>query len=269
MAQPDLRPLGIGEILDGAFTLYRRNFATFFATAVIPQLPVIAFWTLVPPTALSDPEQADALSGAMFGVLYPYSTIATLLVWGALTHQVAEAYAGGRGAGIREGYGHAFRRMLPLLVAGAVSVVAIFVGMMLFLVPGILVAIMLFGVVPAIIVEHAGPFAALRRSRRLAKGAWGRVFGIMFLAVTIAAMPNLAVWVTAGVGAAFAGPDALAGLESGWTYAAAQATSGIVGALTTPFVVGSIVLLYYDRRVRTEALDLELAADDAAAEPAH
>ena len=36
MALSNLRPLSFGEILDSAFTLYRRNFATFVLTALIP-----------------------------------------------------------------------------------------------------------------------------------------------------------------------------------------------------------------------------------------
>ena len=36
MPVPNLRPLGFGEILDGAFSLYRRNLVTFFLTAVLP-----------------------------------------------------------------------------------------------------------------------------------------------------------------------------------------------------------------------------------------
>ena len=35
MNQPLLRPLGFGEILDGAFTLYRRNFPTFALTSLV------------------------------------------------------------------------------------------------------------------------------------------------------------------------------------------------------------------------------------------
>src|SRR5262245_38338576 len=37
-----LRPLAIGEILDGAFTLYRRNFFKLYLTQVLIVLPSIA-----------------------------------------------------------------------------------------------------------------------------------------------------------------------------------------------------------------------------------
>src|SRR3989442_15575658 len=38
----DLRPMGVGEILDGALTIYRRHFITFLALGIIVLwLPVV------------------------------------------------------------------------------------------------------------------------------------------------------------------------------------------------------------------------------------
>jgi len=43
MAELDLRPLSIGEILDRTFTLYRRYFLLFVGISAIPQILVLAF----------------------------------------------------------------------------------------------------------------------------------------------------------------------------------------------------------------------------------
>jgi hypothetical protein len=40
-----------------------------------------------------------------------------------------------------------------------------------------------------------------------------------------------------------------------------QVGSSVVWALTLPFLVGSLVLQYYDRRVRSEGYDLQLVAE--------
>jgi hypothetical protein len=42
---------------------------------------------------------------------------------------------------------------------------------------------------------------------------------------------------------------------------AAQVVGQLVNALTTPYAVATVVLLYYDRRVRTEALDVQMFAE--------
>jgi hypothetical protein len=119
---------------------------------------------------------------------------------------------------------------------------------------------MFFAFVPVIVFEGLGPFAALGRSRRLSKGARLRVFGVCFLAWVIAALPGLAFSAFAGIaigGGMFSGfnPATL-----GAAVAFAQAGAQVLSALTTPFSVGVVVLLYLDRRARTEAPDLEAAA---------
>ena len=47
-------------------------------------------------------------------------------------------------------------------------------------------------------------------------------------------------------------------MESGWPVAALGAIIGQV--VTTPFVAAATTLLYLDLRVRTEGIDIELAA---------
>jgi len=42
MAQLDLRPLTIGEILDRTFTIYRRHFLLFIGITAVPQILVLA-----------------------------------------------------------------------------------------------------------------------------------------------------------------------------------------------------------------------------------
>jgi hypothetical protein len=73
------------------------------------------------------------------------------------------------------------------------------------------------------------------------------------------------VGATAGaamVGAALSSgdPDAVEG-TMGLFSAVTNVLSILLSALTTPFMTAALTLLYYDRRVRTEALDLEMATE--------
>jgi preprotein translocase subunit SecG len=58
-------------------------------------------------------------------------------------------------------------------------------------------------------------------------------------------------------------PDALMAAQ-----AVGQVLSQLTRTLTFPFSLGAMVLLYYDRRVRTEALDVQMMAESLAAAPA-
>ena len=44
MAVPDLRPMGIGDILDVTFRLYRRRFLTFLLIALVVYIPYALFY---------------------------------------------------------------------------------------------------------------------------------------------------------------------------------------------------------------------------------
>lgn len=270
MSLSHMRPLQFGEILDGAFTLYRRHFATLFTTALLPYLPLAVLWGIFGVVARADtPEQTETVRTLATVASYPIMLVVGLLVWGALTYQTSQALQGhevDRGAA----FGVAVRRLLPLLGAALLSFLLIGFGLLLLVVPAALVAIMLFAALQVVVLENRGPVEALARSRELARGAWGRIFGIWFIVMMIVWIPSMVVGGVAGAFAVFTA-FTTGGLEEMvmplWITAVTNVLSILISALTTPFYVGAMTLLYYDRRVRTDALDLELATERLSAVP--
>ena len=292
MALPALRPLSFGETLDGAFTLYRRNFATFVVTTLIPTLGLLAGFLLlgdgfVSAMTTAEPEEmAVEMMAGTFLILF-MAMAATLVMWPALTRQAAQAYTG-QPTSVGDGFRSALRAILPLLGAAFLAwlgmvvaviglVIVVFVIVMVFAAMGgamavvgmllagvayvafILAAIaILFAVVPAIVVEGAGPLGALERSFTLARGALGRVAGIILVAGLISYLPIMAVMALTGGFAQLMDPSAV---PTAGQVITQQVLSMGVGILTTPFLVSVVVLLYFDRRVRTEALDVQMMTD--------
>jgi hypothetical protein len=84
------------------------------------------------------------------------------------------------------------------------------------------------------------------------------VFLVVLVAYLISALPGGAVGMLNIVGLVVAGgdPKAAAGIQAG-----TQVLSALVRTITMPFSLGCTVLLYYDRRVRTEALDVQMMAE--------
>lgn len=264
MSLGHLRPLSFGEILDGAFVLYRRHFAVFFTTALLPLLPVALLWGVFGFVTGGDSAVDDAATALTLVAVYPVMIVGMLLMWGALVHQAGQAVEGRR-VDRGEAFRVAFRRMLPMLGAGILFTFLAGLGFLLLIVPGVLVMIALFAVWQAVILEGKGPLEAIGRSRELARGAWGRIFGIEVVSYIIVMIPGMLVGTVTGIamfGAMMASgdPDAVSG-TMGWLGAVSNVLSILVSALTTPFMTAALTLLYYDRRVRTEALDLELAAE--------
>jgi hypothetical protein len=284
MSAPIFRPLSFGEVLDGTFTLYRRHFAPLFTTALIASTPISVMSFLVSRNAAASGGTAAApgLTLLFFAVM----VVAGIVLWATLTRLFSQAYAGGE-VSAHDAYRQAARSFFPLLGAGAVAVVglaAAFVGIGIVMgivvamaagsgsvaAIGVLTAVMmvvvflvmlvafafLFAVAPAVVVERRGPVRAVRRSLALAKGAVGRVLGVTAVTWLIVFLPVAAVSAVTGTSAAIWNPAAAATFS--YTQVLLQQLFGlIVSGFTGPFFVGAMVLQYYDRRIRTEAHDLE------------
>ncbi|MGH7448694.1 MAG: hypothetical protein ACRELT_14080 [Longimicrobiales bacterium] len=254
-----MRPLSFGETLDGAFTLLRRNFSAFFGVALLPQIPVILFWLLLP-AVMGPADDAAPVLGAAPMLLAPYSLLVSFLVMGALTHAAGVAYGGERPR-IKTSLGQGLRRFLPIAAVTVIAWVLIGLGLLLLIVPGLLLMAMYFAVYAAVMIEGRGPLNALGRSRRLSRGARARILGVLIVAFLIAYLPIMAMVMFMGVSVGVTAAVSAASVAgtSVWLVALMQACSVIVAAVTTPFLILVSVLLYYDRRARTEAPDLESA----------
>lgn len=290
MALPQLRPLSFGDILDGAFTLYRRHFLTLFMTTAVPMIPIAlltAFW-MAAAVAAEDPTLEFF---GLFVLATLVSILGSPLILAALTQQFSRAYTGGVVA-IGDGFSTGLRRLFPLigsfaLAFGSMAVVfvVVSVGMTMLastssagaVIGGFLIVILLlvgmtfsfasfFAIPAASVIEGAGPIAAIRRSWALAKGARGRIIGITIVSWIIIYLPMMGIMLLFGLGLGIVGGvggleaiDAM--VESTRFIFIQQAISLLSSALTFPFLVAVSVLLYYDRRIRTEGYDLEVAAE--------
>lgn len=259
MSDGSPRSFTFGGILDGAFTLYRRNFVTFFGAAFVPQIPVVVFW-LAAPLWMAPGAAGGVPDSTLAGILlFPYSVFAMFLTLGAVTHAGGEAYAG-RAAGLGESLRRGLGRWIPLAVAGGLAWIAVVVGLLFFIVPGLILTAMFFAVGPAAVLEGRGPAGSLERSKELSRGGRARVLGVLLVAWLITLAPTMAMWGIGGVGAFAVQPGAELEVYETW-MGLAQVAGPLVSSLTWPFFITVIVLLYFDRRARTEASDLEVAMD--------
>jgi hypothetical protein len=214
-----LRPLGLGEILDGAFQACRRNPLATFGTAILFQT-IVALVTVGMSAGLfsavgqleSPGASSQAVSGALASVVSFASVVtvvsggALLILQGVLVVPVARAVLNQR-TGFAQMWRLSARRILPLLllgvlltlafVAGIAVVVLISVGLVMALqetslwiiVPLILaviaavtwLSIKLVLAPAALMLEGTGPLDSVRRSWVLTGRNWWRTFGIVLL----------------------------------------------------------------------------------------
>jgi hypothetical protein len=269
MANLDLRPLSLGEILDRTFSLYRRNFLLFLGITALPNLLILAlnlvqtFIADIPSTSVPQPVeqlQARPASGLLaFGFIgllvgiFVY-LIAYLFAQGGTVYAVSELYLGRQttiGASLRRMRGQ-LGSLFGVIFLNGLAVM----GATLFLIiPGIYVACRLITCVPAGLLEDLGPRASLERSFRLTKDSAGRAFVIFFLyfimvyaAILLFMFPFLFM---AGLSAKEPG------MMRVWV-SLSQVGSFLAGVLVSPFLTIATAVFYYDLRVRKEAFDLQL-----------
>lgn len=238
MHSAPLRPLSLGEILDGAFVLYRRHWALLVTGGVLATLPAILA-TLGAPAAARAGLSVDDAALLVFAATWACGCLASALA----VHQLATAYTTGSPPRLGPAVRAVASRWLGFIVVGTIYGVMWWGGTLLLVVPGMVVAMRYFAVIPAAVLEGLGWRAARRRSIELSRGDEWRILGVVHLAMLLYFLPYFAFW-------AIPRPDSVLPMIA----------ELLLGAVATPLVYGVYVLLYFDRRVRAEGLDVQLAA---------
>jgi hypothetical protein len=92
--------------------------------------------------------------------------------------QIAIGDLEGRSAPFAEVMRRAAAKMLPVLAASVLMYLGVVIGLMLFLVPGVIVAVMWVVALPTVVADTSHPIRALGRSRALTRGNRWRIFGL-------------------------------------------------------------------------------------------
>jgi len=278
MDASQLRPLGVGEIIDAGIRITRRRFRDLAILVAVVAVPAQILQLLV---AISAPESTNPFNpgGASVSpgsapdagdtltqlaatlVTLVIGFLTALLATAACTEVVSSEYLGGE-ITWRESLRRAWRRFASLVVANLLILLVAGLGLLACLVPGVWLWVAFSVAVPAILIEGIRGPASLRRSFRLVRGRWWPVFAILLVGqllvlvvqsfVTLPLVPIL--FLTGG-------DNAVVGFL---VTAASTVVSTIV---TQPFIAAVTVIIYYDLRVRKEGFDLALMAAQLDAPP--
>jgi hypothetical protein len=291
-----LRPLQFGDILDGAVKAVRFNPKSMVGLSVLvlavflvpsAALGVGATHLMARVLSTFGPE-AEAFLGVPASLIQSmFSVLATAVLSGLLIHVVGQAVLG-RKPDLGETW-RSTRGRLPsllgltllsglfsllstalligpgvlLLVNGntGAGVILLLLGLLALVVVAVAVSTKISMAAPAIVLEGHGVLAALRRSFSLTRGAaFWRVLGITLVAAILAGviggLLGLPFQIIGIAIAAMAGQDTESG-QMVLTFVS-HLSALLSGAITTPFVAAVTGLLYIDRRMRLEALDVVL-----------
>jgi len=236
LRQRTLTAQTLGELLNETFAVYGRQFSSFVRLAAMVQVPVmlIAFFL-----------GAGVVS---FGTNAVLVFFAAMLTYAAGAHAVGQDYLTGR-VSVADCYSRVSWRLTSLFAIGLVMGIVFGLGLVLSF---LIIPLVYWSVaVPAVIVEGHKPAEALKRSFRLVRGNWWRVFAVLVVL-------SLVMF---GLGVVVVVPFAVA------SWLAPGGASGVgdlirlLGDITVLAVVPPVyaiagTLLYYDLRVRKENYDM-------------
>jgi hypothetical protein len=178
------REFSIGAVISDTFSTYFANFIKFTLLGLILYLPMVAMLAASLGTInFSDPQallDASASGGTGFFAAYGFINILMMLgaavIMAGITYAAIE-YKSGKSVSVGDMLRRSLSVLLPLIGAAILYYIAVAVGMILLVIPGIIVALMLMVSFPAVIAEQLGPIEALRRSRELTNGHKWSLFG--------------------------------------------------------------------------------------------
>jgi hypothetical protein len=238
----------ISRVLARMFGVIARNFPVFAALALtlsgVPTLLAV----MLGGGAFS---HVSGDTAGFFGFGWLVNLLINTLLQASLIHGTISDL-NGRPASLGDCLRTALRNLLPLIGIGIATTVAVAVGLVLFIVPGVILALALCVSAPAQVVEGHGVFQALARSSDLTRHHRGAIlllyvlYGIGFFIVR-----GLAEIVPLSF--AFAAPGAADIIRGTVVTPVFQAASALIGA-------AGVASIYFELRTIKEGVGVEALA---------
>jgi hypothetical protein len=163
--------LDVGRVFERIFQIYRGQFALLIGGAL----------ALFVPVALIDGLLYEGGGFALSVIANVIVLVASYLYQGMVVEAARDILDGRRDQTLAGLFSSAAEVIGPLLVAGVLAGIAIALGFVLLIVPGLFLITIWAVIVPVIVIERTGALGSFGRSRRLVKGNGWQVFGVLVM----------------------------------------------------------------------------------------
>ncbi len=161
--------LDVGTVLQRVLDVYKSQFGLLIPAALILFIPVAILNGLIA-------KGGGVLAAILAGVL---GVVATYWYQGMVVEATEDILDGRRDHTIGSLFSSVSPVLLPLIGAGILAGLAIGIGFLLIIVPGLFLLTIWAVLAPAIVAEKRGVFEAFGRSRELVRGHGWQVFGVI------------------------------------------------------------------------------------------
>ena len=223
----------VGTVLRRAWRIFTQHWLAFALLVLVGQIPQLVLTTLS--ITSSVPNTPGFWVGIMVGII-----IVLLLspIQNAVINLIAFNAMADRPTDVATAFRRAVGWYLPMVGTFVLISLAVSLGMILLVIPGMIVALMFCVASQACIVERIGPITALGRSRSLTKGYRWPILGLLLICILLF-IPFVAIQAVV----ALMLPSTLAPLMS-----------PLINALPTAFFAAIFPAVYHDLRVTKEGI---------------
>jgi hypothetical protein len=232
------RKLDVGATLSQSFSTYGAQAGVLLPLAFVIYLIV----------AVVDVILAGSL--VLVPIVLAVSVIAATLYQGMVVNLVSDVQDGRRDFSIEDLVRATGPVVLPLIGAGLLAGIAIGIGFLVLIVPGLILLTIWSVIAPVIVVEHSGVMNAFGRSRELVRENGWQVFGVIVVVYVIVVAANV---ILGAIGVAISG-----------TAVSRIVFSLIASTLTAP-VSALVAAVIYFRLIAIKGETAPAAAAPAAA----
>jgi hypothetical protein len=187
--------LSIEENISLTFSLYLNNFATFFIPYLIfsiisalLSLPILTYMQEITKINFTGPP--EVVWPKLLNLLLTLMVLAFIIgiiswiigtvVSGILIKSASDIIEKGK-TSLSSSFKFVVSKLSSILVASLIVGILTMLGLLLLIIPGIIIAIMFYLVIPVIIIEKKGALDSLTRSRELVSSRWLKTFALSLI----------------------------------------------------------------------------------------
>ncbi len=236
------QPFDLGGVLNGTFNVYASRFPYFFAVVFAPYLAMQVFTVFLVNRGHLDPFAAGGASPDQLGYFIVAGIVSTVI--GLIVLMIIQAVLARSAVSLKLGqeiqFDAAVRAaivgIIPIMLLSLLTGLAVVIGFIFLIVPGLYLMAMFYVMVPAIVFENRG-FGGLSRSVDLTEGYRWPIVGLVVIVLIIGFIAGAFVGVVLslifGV-SALATPDSVGTLTSPAYILTAIVLDAVINAVVLP-----------------------------------
>lgn len=252
------QPQSIGKNLDAGIKLYLRGLGK-----VLPIAFIVSVLGVFPNLIQTQPGligAGDPSSIAVIMIAYMIVMIVLgITIYGGMIKYYGDLAKGGSPT-IAGSLKRGFSKIFPILFATIIYLIAVMIGSILLLIPGIILMLSMSLYTVAIILDNKGFFESIKFSHSLVWGNWWRTLTIftvpllLMMGLYFILMIIIGANITMIAGVSTGGLDQAAFMQTMLWFTLGSA---VVNALVYPLLYAVTVVLYHDLKLRKGGGDLE------------